>query len=864
MNITKNETSHNDMTMKNLENSNIAENNSSFCPNKKKLVIIIAAASIVVIALVVILVVLLKKKKDNKIIRSPNKLPEEIETQIIKSTVLTELTDQTDLNNITIIPNSTNLTELTDLKNSDEEEGEDEVEYIGNHTINESNYVSTTMKKNFKISSNETLQIVGADFVHKNNTLIAGQTGKVFKINEEGQIKGVTNADLPLYYSFNDAIINGSYLFKDVKCFKTIDLSKMDGTKMVDASNMFENSDFEEIYFGTENSTTEGNTRNLQETLIRKGYFETTLIKTVNYMFLNCKYLIKILLSPSFNVGRNAKGMFKGCTKLEELNTNYIISNEIEEMESMFEDCTSLREIAFCNDFLTGEVRSLFNTFKNLALSLLDIIYLRLFNLQSALNIFIGTAIRGTLKIGKYYLSDTLRNSFFVEIAKVTDSTTTVYTPSGTTINQVFEEIYYRERNTRININIVDIDYNINYREDQNYILYSNALHCGLGWDYNAYNVYDLDSSVVTFDRKINYLDRVNYQHLIAYGGVMNLNGDDLTGDGEGDDEEIRVTLDLLPPEVKFFTVQINSYRGNSLKDVRSAYIRLSADGEVIGTYSINQAGDNIGLLIGCFFKNESGSSNAWSFKPLNKVIPGHIVTESVVAIREILRDIFGNETDYNMITKLMNSAKYISQKRTLSIIGNLLFDNSYETSFVAGVLANVYHEGEIGKFESSAYSSGQKKPDYLKFMDELYDYRNQYSGKIITEVSMFNLSVVLDGCRANNWEKGKFGLGCVQWTGERTYSLFLLYQQKCDFNEKITIEQATAAEGEMIINELKWEYSHIYNDWRNANSTKNTDLSAYNAAYNFCIKYEVPDDKENACKTRGNTAKDMYKIMTS
>ena len=91
---------------------------------------------------------------------------------------------------------------------------------------------------------------------------------------------------------------------------------------------------------------------------------------------------------------------------------------------------------------------------------------------------------------------------------------------------------------------------------------------------------------------------------------IKNLNLDDLTGEGDGDDEEIRVTLDLLPPEVKFFTVQINSYRGNSLKHVKSAYIRLSSGTEVIGTYSINQAGNNIGLLIGCFLK----SSDSWYF----------------------------------------------------------------------------------------------------------------------------------------------------------------------------------------------------------------------------------------------------------
>ena len=37
-------------------------------------------------------------------------------------------------------------------------------------------------------------------------------------------------------------------------------------------------------------------------------------------------------------------------------------------------------------------------------------------------------------------------------------------------------------------------------------------------------------------------------------------------------------------------------------------------------------------------------ASNKWSFKPLNNVIPGHIVIESVTSIQEILHLIFDNK----------------------------------------------------------------------------------------------------------------------------------------------------------------------------------------------------------------------------
>ena len=250
--------------------------------------------------------------------------------------------------------------------------------------IIEKNYIKTTMKENFEIPSDNKIQVVGANFQFKMNAVILGKNGKKFTIGNDGKIEGVTKDDFPLSYYFNESITNGSYLFKDVKCFKTIDLSRMDGSQLVDISNMFENSDFEEIYFGTESEPNNNQLRYLEEGMDfpeegieeeedeeeieeeeEKKYFYTPQIKSASNLFNNCANLKKVQLSPYFNVGRNAKGMFKGCKKLEEVNTKSISSTEIEEMESMFEDCSSLREISFSNDFLTGEIKTLINVFTN-------------------------------------------------------------------------------------------------------------------------------------------------------------------------------------------------------------------------------------------------------------------------------------------------------------------------------------------------------------------------------------------------------------------------------------------------------------------------------------------------------------------
>ena len=548
----------------------------------------------------------------------------------------------------------------------------------------ENNCIITTMNDDFEIPSNKKVQVVGANFPHKNITFIVGKKDKTFIIDEEGFIKDVKKDDFPLNLYFNGSITNGSYLFQNVQCFKTANLSKMDSSNMIDISNMFENSNLVEIYFGTSKID---NNRNLyeddddddssdssdssdyyneeeeeeveedKEEEKRKEYFDTRKIKGASNIFMNCKKLKKIQLSPSFNVGRNATQMFKGCSKLEEVDITLISSTEILEMESMFEDCESLKNISFSNDFLTGEIKSLNNVFKNTQLTTLDISYFRLYNLNSTSNIFVGASIKGTLKIGKYYTNDDIRDNLFKEIAKVTDSNSNVFTPNGTIINQIFQNIYYSEKKVHITVTQMNIDYNIKYRKDENYKIYSNYLHVGLGWDFDEDNTYDLDSSVVTFDKNIRYLTKVNYQKLIEYGGVINLSEDD---EGEGDDEEIKILLDSLPSEVQIFTVQLNSYRRNSLKNVKSAYIRLSTDSEIIGTYSINDAGNNIGLLIGSFSKN----NDSWYFKPLNKVIPGYIVTKSISSIQEILH--FNKENKLISTTEFVKRLKRVAGKKSI------------------------------------------------------------------------------------------------------------------------------------------------------------------------------------------------------
>ena len=67
-----------------------------------------------------------------------------------------------------------------------------------------------------------------------------------------------------------------------------------------------------------------------------------------------------------------------------------------------------------------------------------------------------------------------------------------------------------------------------------------------------------------------------------------------------------------------------------------------------------------------------------------------------------------------------------------------------------------------------------------------------------------------------------------------------------------------------MVIYELKSNsYKSIYDNWKKDNNNLlNSENAAFDAASKICIKYEVPKDKEKKAKERGNTAKQIFKIM--
>lgn len=105
----------------------------------------------------------------------------------------------------------------------------------------------------------------------------------------------------------------------------------------------------------------------------------------------------------------------------------------------------------------------------------------------------------------------------------------------------------------------------------------------GLGWDPVAKRGMfgkaragdiDLDASVLLFSQG-QCVDIISFRQLRARDGSIIHSGDNLTGDGDGDDETIAVNLPALPAHVDNLVFIVTSYRGQTFQEVENAYCRL-------------------------------------------------------------------------------------------------------------------------------------------------------------------------------------------------------------------------------------------------------------------------------------------------
>ncbi|GAB2861046.1 calcium homeostasis/redox stress adaptation protein [Actinocorallia aurea] len=149
----------------------------------------------------------------------------------------------------------------------------------------------------------------------------------------------------------------------------------------------------------------------------------------------------------------------------------------------------------------------------------------------------------------------------------------------------------------------------------------------GLGWDVRATTGtdFDLDASALLVGSNGKVLSDqhfVFYNNLSSPDGTVEHTGDNLTGEGDGDDESVNVNLASVDPRVEriVFPVSIHdaANRGQAFGQVRNAFIRVvnRADGVEIARYDLSEdASTETAMVFGELYRYNS----EWKFRAIGQ-----------------------------------------------------------------------------------------------------------------------------------------------------------------------------------------------------------------------------------------------------
>ncbi|MFJ6659970.1 TerD family protein [Streptomyces sp. NPDC091377] len=152
----------------------------------------------------------------------------------------------------------------------------------------------------------------------------------------------------------------------------------------------------------------------------------------------------------------------------------------------------------------------------------------------------------------------------------------------------------------------------------------------GLGWEpaYRGKDI-DLDASVIAYGPQRNHLDSCYFGKLQILGGAIRHSGDNLTGEGGGDDEVITVDLGRLPQEASGLVFTVNSFSGQKFTEVAKAYCRLidAASGEELVRFDLTGAEPQTGVMMAKLIRQYSGE---WEMTAMGEFVKGRTVRQMV------------------------------------------------------------------------------------------------------------------------------------------------------------------------------------------------------------------------------------------
>ncbi|MBT2377294.1 stress-induced protein [Streptomyces sp. CB00316] len=148
----------------------------------------------------------------------------------------------------------------------------------------------------------------------------------------------------------------------------------------------------------------------------------------------------------------------------------------------------------------------------------------------------------------------------------------------------------------------------------------------GLGWEpaFRGKDI-DLDASVIAYGPNRNHLDSCYFGKLSILNGAIKHSGDNLTGEGAGDDETIVVDLGRIPAEATGLVFTVNSFTGQKFSEVAKAYCRLidAATGEELVRFDLTGAEPQTGVMMAKLIKQFTGE---WEMTAMGEFVKSRTV----------------------------------------------------------------------------------------------------------------------------------------------------------------------------------------------------------------------------------------------
>jgi len=163
----------------------------------------------------------------------------------------------------------------------------------------------------------------------------------------------------------------------------------------------------------------------------------------------------------------------------------------------------------------------------------------------------------------------------------------------------------------------------------------------GLGWDMKkptgvlgflrAPQAIDLDASCLMFDGTKNLVDVVYFGKLQSNDRSIQHTGDNRTGAGDGDDEQIIVDLTRVSANVTSLIFVVNSFTGQNFSQIENAVCRVvdQSNNSELARYDLSCTGNHTAMVMTKVYRH----GGEWKLHAIGEIASGRTFVELAPAV---------------------------------------------------------------------------------------------------------------------------------------------------------------------------------------------------------------------------------------